>query len=51
MYSKLLEATLAGMCHEINPNSLRRSSLKIGVALKNKLLVIKILSGNMLFIF
>jgi hypothetical protein len=51
MYSKLLEATLPGVCHEVNPNSLIRSPLKMGVALKNKFLVIKIVSGNMLFIF
>lgn len=51
MYTKLLEATLPAVCHEINPNSLIRSPLKIGAALKNKFLVIKIVSGNMLFIF
>jgi hypothetical protein len=51
MYSKLLEATLSGVYHEINPSSLLRSPLKMGGALKNKFLVIKIVSSNMLFIF
>jgi hypothetical protein len=51
MYSKLLEATLPAVCHEINPNSLLRSPLKMGAALKNKFLVIKIVSGNMFFVF
>jgi hypothetical protein len=51
MYSKLLEATLPGVYHEINPNSLLRSPLKMGAALKNKFLAIKIVSSNMLFIF
>lgn len=50
-YSKLLEATLPGVCHEINPNCLIRSPLKMGAALKNKFLLIKIVSGNMFFIF
>jgi len=51
MYLKLLEATLRRVCQEVNPNSLIRSPLKMGAALKNKFLVIKIVSGNLLFIF
>ena len=47
----VLEETLPRVCLEISPNSLLRSHLKIGSALTNKFLVIKLVSDNMMFIF
>jgi hypothetical protein len=46
-YLKLLEATLPVEYHEINPNSLLRSPVKMGGAFKNKFLALKIVSSNM----